>query len=61
MTAKAPIYARVELTFVRETKNTIRFDADVKGAVIPTLYVSKDAFLGSAPARVSVTVQAATK
>lgn len=51
---------KVELVFTRETKNTVRYDAEAEDAHVTSLYVSKAAFNGTNyPQTVTVTVGSA--
>jgi hypothetical protein len=47
---------KVTLTFSKETKNTFVFVDQEDGAVIPSLYVRKEAFPNGAPDSITVTV-----
>jgi hypothetical protein len=56
MTAAKASTVTVTLEFSKETKNTFRFDDSNEDSAIPSLYVRKSAFKGTAPTSITVTV-----
>jgi len=48
----------VRLVFTRATKRTYRFDDNMDGSPVSTIYVQQTAFPGGPPERVTVTVEA---
>lgn len=56
-TRKSTTAIATPMTFVRETKNTYRYDADdAATAAVLSIYVLKRAFTGDVPANITVTV-----
>lgn len=55
-TAKQDVVCTIVLNLNRETKNTYRFDDPNEDSNLPSVYVKKGVFGGSAPDSITVTV-----